>query len=57
MGLKFLAITYSRATYRSTTIGDAAFNDRVRNGNGWNNRTVDHQRSRTKISSAIPADR
>ena len=30
-----LATSYSRATYRSTTIGAAAFHFRVRNGNGW----------------------
>ena len=30
-----LATTYSRTTYRSTTIGSAAFHFRVRNGNGW----------------------
>ena len=30
-----LATSYSRTTYRRTTIGAAAFNFRVRNGNGW----------------------
>ena len=30
-----LATSYSRTTYRSTTIGAAAFHFRVRNGNGW----------------------
>src|SRR4029077_6922613 len=30
-----LAMSYSRTTYRSTTIGAAAFHFRVRNGNGW----------------------
>ena len=30
-----LATTYSRTTYRCTTIGSAAFHFRVRNGNGW----------------------
>ena len=30
-----LATTYSRTSYRSTTIGSAAFHFRVRNGNGW----------------------
>ena len=30
-----LAMTYSRTTYRSTTIGSAAFHFRVRDGNGW----------------------
>ena len=31
---KNLATTYSRTTYRSTTIGNAAFDGRVRNGIG-----------------------
>ena len=30
-----LAMSYSRAAYRRTTIGAAAFHFRVRNGNGW----------------------
>ncbi len=30
-----LAITYSRAAYRSTTIGKDMFHFRVRDGNGW----------------------
>ena len=29
-----LAATYSRGTYRTTTIGKAVFDGRVRNGNG-----------------------
>ena len=29
-----LAATYSRASYTGTTIGNAAFDGRVRNGNG-----------------------
>lgn len=29
-----MAATYSRASYTSTTIGNAAFDGRVRNGNG-----------------------
>ena len=32
---KDLATTYSRRTYRPTTIGAAAFHFRVRNGTGW----------------------
>src|SRR2546430_13594066 len=28
-------MSYSRTTYRCTTIGAAAFHFRVRNGNGW----------------------
>jgi hypothetical protein len=32
---KDLAATYSRGTYRTTTIGNAVFHGRVRDGNGW----------------------
>lgn len=32
---EFLAATYSRGIYKTTTIGNAAFHVRVRNGNGW----------------------
>ena len=32
---ELLATSYFRTTYRSTIIGAAAFNFRVRNGNGW----------------------
>ena len=34
-GRLVLATSYSRTTYRRTTIGAAAFHFRVRNGNGW----------------------
>ena len=34
------AATYSRGTYRPTTIGAAAFHFRVRNGTGWDHRAV-----------------
>lgn len=34
-GVSVLATSYSRTTYRCTTIGAAAFHFRVRNGNGW----------------------
>src|SRR6266705_1551189 len=34
-GRLVLATSYSRTTYRCTTIGAAAFHFRVRNGNGW----------------------
>src|SRR5689334_5517961 len=34
-GVFVLATSYSRTTYRRTTIGAAAFHFRVRNGNGW----------------------
>jgi hypothetical protein len=32
--LKYLAATYSRGSYTTTTIGKAAFDGRVRDGNG-----------------------
>ncbi len=35
-----LAATYSRRTYRTTTIGPAAFDGRVRNGNGSDRRGI-----------------
>src|SRR3954469_20834269 len=35
-----LATTYSRGTYRPTTIGCSGLNGRVRDGNGWNPRHV-----------------
>jgi hypothetical protein len=35
LGFITLAMSYSRTTYRCTTIGAAAFHFRVRNGNGW----------------------
>jgi hypothetical protein len=34
-GSSTLAMSYSRTTFRCTTIGAAAFHFRVRNGNGW----------------------
>jgi hypothetical protein len=34
-GFLVLATSYSRTTFRRTTIGAAAFHFRVRNGNGW----------------------
>ena len=34
-GQLVLATSYSRTTFRRTTIGAAAFHFRVRNGNGW----------------------
>ncbi len=34
-GVFILATSYSRTTFRRTTIGAAAFHCRVRNGNGW----------------------
>ena len=41
---KELAATYSRRTYRTTTIGKAMFDGRVRNGNG-----SDHSFMATKL--------
>ena len=34
-GFMVLATTYSRTTYRCTTIGERSFHFRVRYGNGW----------------------
>src|ERR1041385_2420950 len=45
-----LAATYSRRTYRTTTIGKAAFDGRVRNGNG-----SDHSFKATKVLAHGPA--
>ena len=42
---KELAATYSRRTYRTTTIGKAMFDGRVRNGNG-----SDHSFMATKLN-------
>ena len=35
-----LATTYSRGTYRPTTIGCSGLNGRVRDGNGWDPRHI-----------------
>src|SRR5207248_8026523 len=46
-----LATSYSRTTFRRTTIGAAAFHCRVRNGNGWCHcATVTRVRCRTGAS-------
>src|SRR5213080_3379721 len=46
-----LATSYSRTTYRRTTIGSAAFHFRVRNGNGWGHcAMITRGPSRTGIS-------
>ena len=46
-----LAMSYSRAAYRRTTIGAAAFHFRVRNGNGWDHcAIITRVRNRTGIS-------
>ena len=52
--LKDLAATYSRGIYKTTTIGNAAFDGRVRNGIG-----SDHSFKATKKlykDQAVPAD-
>src|SRR6202795_365731 len=51
-----LATSYSRTTYRRTTIGAAAFHFRVRNGNGWGHCAM-ITRDLTRISGQISADR
>ena len=35
-----LAMTYSRGTFRPTTIGCSGLNGRVRDGNGWDPRQI-----------------
>src|SRR4051794_29568208 len=50
-GRLVLATSYSRTTYRRTTIGAAAFHFRVRNGNGWDHcAMITRGPSRTGIS-------
>jgi hypothetical protein len=50
-GRLVLATSYSRTTYRRTTIGAAAFHFRVRNGNGWCHcAMITRVRNRTGIS-------
>lgn len=44
IGALTLAMTYSRTTYRRTTIGAEAFHFRVRDGNGW-----DHHATTTRF--------
>jgi hypothetical protein len=43
---KSLAATYSRAGYTTTTIGNAVFHGRVRNGNGWDHCFMTTRKSR-----------
>ena len=44
-------MSYSRTTFRRTTIGAAAFHCRVRNGNGWCHcATITRGPSRTGVS-------
>ena len=45
-GLKKLAATYSRASYTGTTIGNAVFDGRVRNGNGSDHRFIATKKSK-----------
>ncbi len=40
-----LAATYSRASYTGTTIGNAVFDGRVRNGNGSDHRFIATKKS------------
>ena len=49
LDLKDLAATYSRGVYKTTTIGKAAFDGRVRNGNG-----SDHSFMATKNPGGRP---
>ena len=50
LDLKDLAATYSRGVYKTTTIGKAAFDGRVRDGNG-----SDHSFMATKKSRRTAA--
>jgi hypothetical protein len=44
-------MSYSRTTYRSTTIGAAAFHFRVRNGNGWDHcATITRRLAKLKLA-------
>ena len=55
-GCLVLATSYSRTTFRRTTIGAAAFHFRVRNGNGWGHRarvTRDLLRRSEQISGEL----
>ena len=55
-GVFVLATSYSRAAYRRTTIGAAAFHFRVRNGNGWGHcATITRVRNRTGGFAAVAA--
>src|SRR3712207_6035608 len=51
-GCLVLATSYSRTTFRRTTIGAAAFHFRVRNGNGW-----DHRASITRLRAGVAVRR
>ena len=48
-----LATSYSRTTYRCTTIGAAAFHFRVRDGNGWCHRAM-ITRGRNRENHMLP---
>src|SRR6266478_8112917 len=58
-GSSTLAMSYSRTTYRCTTVGAAAFHFRVRNGNGWSHcARVTRVRCRTGgVAASRPASR
>src|SRR6516162_1747323 len=50
-GSSTLAMSYSRTTFRCTTIGAAAFHFRVRNGNGWDHRArITRRLEKLKVS-------
>src|SRR5438477_11370152 len=51
-----LATSYSRAAYRRTTIGAAAFHFRVRNGNGWCHH-ANVTRGRNRIGGSLLSQR
>ena len=51
-----LAMSYSRAAYRRTTIGAAAFHFRVRNGNGWDHCAI-ITRVRNRTGSSLLSQR
>ena len=56
VGFLVLATSYSRAAYRRTTIGAAAFHCRVRDGNGWGHcAIVTRVRNRTGSFAAVAA--
>ena len=49
-----LAATYSRRTYRTTTIGPAVFDGRVRNGNGSDHCGIATKKRKSEYLSNIP---
>lgn len=49
---KNLATTYSRGTFRPTTIGCSGLNGRVRDGNGWDPRHIITRKETIGLSRA-----